>query len=487
MTKGLASLVGPAQKWLTTEGFLDKVDESGRRLEPSGPARKPGCGMEAGTSPGVSGPLLARRRRRQDALRHYEEAVARSPDPPALEKLVMLLIAERRGEEAVARLREIGAKWPDLPFIPRLLANILRGLGRSGEALDALGAAVARDGASGEDWYMLSDLKRFDPPELEAMEALSRSVLASRDRAALLFALAKAHSDQGTPDKGFEILHDANRTMRRIVPYDEPRTLRVFASTRDAFTPAFLESKAGAGNSSPRPVFILGMPRSGTTLVEQILASHPAVSGTGESGRVAEVMAVVAPPAPDWIATLSPETLCTIGEGYLFEIAPLPGERVVDKTLENVFFAGILHLALPQARFIWVRRDPVDTCLSCYARRFPRGLEYANDLAELGRYHRAYEATMRHWQNVFPPGTILDVRYEDVVSNLSTEARRLVAHCGLGWDEACLSFHRTERPVFTASASQVRRPIYRTAIGRWRPPQTVLRPLLDALGPYAAG
>jgi hypothetical protein len=159
-----------------------------------------------------------------------------------------------------------------------------------------------------------------------------------------------------------------------------------------------------------------------------------------------------------------------------------PSDCFTDKLPHNFLYAGLIHLALPQARLIHCQRDPADTCLSCFSTPFKTGLEFTYDLAKLGRYYVAYERRMAHWRSVLPAGVMLEVRYEDVVRNLEAEARRILAHCGLGWDEACLDFHKTDRPVATASAAQVRQPLYRSAVGRWQPYCEQLRPLLAALG-----
>ena len=173
-----------------------------------------------------------------------------------------------------------------------------------------------------------------------------------------------------------------------------------------------------------------------------------------------------------------------LGTRYLAEIQRLaPGaSRITDKMPMNFIYAGLIHLALPNASIIHTVRDPVDTCLSCFGTLFAEGQNYSYDLAELGRYYRHYQALMAHWHEVLPPGRILDVHYEDVVADLEGQARRLIAHCGLDWDPRCLAFHQTERPVLTASAAQVRQPIYRDAVGRWRVHQEALRPLIAELG-----
>jgi hypothetical protein len=243
-----------------------------------------------------------------------------------------------------------------------------------------------------------------------------------------------------------------------------------------------MRERAGQGDPSPVPVFILGMPRSGTTLVEQMLASHPQVHGAGELSDF--TAAVAGLDGPDGVpADIGGAELRRIGARYVARVRPLaPGAlRITDKMPANFRFAGLIHLALPNARIIHLRRDPVDTCLSCFSILFGGDQPHTYDLGELGRYYRAYQRLMEHWRAVLPLGVMLEVQYEALVGDFEPQARRIVAHCGLEWDDACLDFYKTQRPVHTASAVQVRRPVYQTSVGRWRPPEDLLRPLLDAL------
>jgi Sulfotransferase family len=275
-----------------------------------------------------------------------------------------------------------------------------------------------------------------------------------------------------------------------MVSYDEKAAVGFFDRIEAVFTPALTRDKKGLGESSSRPIFVIGMPRSGTTLVEQILASHPAVHGAGELSALDTVVQSVRGPGntptafPEFVTAADGPALRRIGLSYLAElqrIAP-DGERVTDKMPSNYYYAGLIHLALPNAKIIHCVRDPVDTCVSCYSKLFSGAQIHTYDLAELGRYYRRYERLMAHWRRVLPKGRILDVRYEDVVADLEGQARRILAYCALPWDDRCLAFHRTERPVRTASATQVRRPIYNTAVGRWRAYADDLGPLLAALG-----
>jgi hypothetical protein len=249
------------------------------------------------------------------------------------------------------------------------------------------------------------------------------------------------------------------------------------------------------------PIFVIGMPRSGTTLVEQIIASHPMVHGAGELQTLNDVILTVRGPDgnvipyPEFMPALDATALRQIGANYVAEVRKLVAalsstassgkrgrERVTDKMPSNYYFAGLIGLALPNAKIVHSVRDPVDTCISCFSKLFTAEQNHTYDLAELGRYYKRYERLMAHWHRVLPKGSILDVQYEAVVADLEKEARRIISHCGLPWDDRCLSFHETDRPVRTASATQVRQPIYKSAVGRWRVYEAQLGPLLSALG-----
>jgi hypothetical protein len=231
------------------------------------------------------------------------------------------------------------------------------------------------------------------------------------------------------------------------------------------------------------PVFVVGMPRSGSTLVEQILASHPLVFGAGELVALPGLVTGRSSPYPDFVPGLTPAALARLGRLYLERLPEVPTGclRITDKLPGNFLYLGLIHLILPNARIIHTVRDPVDTCVSCFSKLFHHDLKFSFDLGELGRYYRWYQALMAHWHRVLPPGTILDVRYEAVVEDLETEARRLIASCGLAWDERCLDFHRTVRTVRTASAVQVRQPLFRSSLERGQRYRACLAPLLREL------
>jgi hypothetical protein len=325
---------------------------------------------------------------------------------------------------------------------------------------------------------------------LAALHALENDLasLSGEQQIPLHFALGKAYADLGEHPRSFAYLLKGNALKRAGVRYDEAATLKRFERIQAAFTSELLREKAGAGDGSTAPVFVLGMPRSGTTLVEQILASHSKVFGAGELdafGRaVASIATVNGVAFPEFASTISAEGLRSLGESYVERLsrAPAAAGRIVDKMPSNFAFVGLIHLALPHARIIHTRRDPLDTCLSCFSILFTSEHAHAYDLGELGRFYRGYASLMTHWRNVLPPGVMLEVQYEDVVDDLEGQARTIIAHCGLEWEDSCLAFHATQRPVETASARQVRQPIYRSSVGRWRSYAGLLQPLRRALG-----
>jgi hypothetical protein len=253
------------------------------------------------------------------------------------------------------------------------------------------------------------------------------------------------------------------------------------------FTADLLGSKAGSRDPRPLPVFVVGMPRSGTTLVEQILASHSKVFGAGEREDLGTAIAGLATrngeAFPERVRGLSPQELRQFAANYLADIsAAAPTvERIVDKMPINFLYIGLIHLTLANARIIHVRRDPLDTCFSCFSMLFVGDQPHSYDLGELGRYYRAYEALMAHWRQVLPPGVMLEVRYEDIIDDLKGQAAAMVAHCGLSLEQSCLAFHETIRPVRTASSTQVRQPLYRHSVGRSRAYEHLLKPLCQAL------
>ncbi|MBI3223121.1 MAG: sulfotransferase [Nitrosomonadales bacterium] len=306
----------------------------------------------------------------------------------------------------------------------------------------------------------------------------------------LHFALGKCYDDSKDYERAFPHFLAGCKIKRSKLAYDPEDAAKQFAALTEIFDRATIDGLRGAGDPSELPVFVLGMPRSGTTLTEQIIASHPEVYGAGELHdllRVAHrnITGTTAPIVfPDNLRSLDQQTLTAWGAEYvagLKQRAPT-ARRITDKMPANFFAVGLIHLMLPNAKIIHVNRNPVDTCVSCYTRLFNRKQEHTYDLAELGRYYADYVRLMQHWRKVLPAGAFLDVQYEDIVADQEGQARRLIEYCGLEWNDACLDFYNTQRAVRTASLTQVRQPIYTSSVERWRHYEKFLDPLLDALG-----
>jgi hypothetical protein len=292
--------------------------------------------------------------------------------------------------------------------------------------------------------------------------AEQEAALDELDRSTLHFLLAKAYSDQNRTGDAFAQLETGNAIKRKLIAYDEVYELGRMQAIAATFSPERIAALRGSGFASPLPVFVVGMPRSGTSLVEQILASHPDVHGAGEITILPDLVGA------DFPSALATGALARLGEAYVAKVASIApaAKRIVDKFPYNFRNVGLIHLALPEARIIHVRRDPLDTCFSCFQQSFAGEVGFAYDQGELGRYYKAYETLMAHWRAVLPDGAMLEVQYEELVKDLPAMARRMVDTCGLDWDARCVEFHKTERAVATASFHQVRQPLYQSSVGR---------------------
>jgi len=438
------------------------------------------------------GNTLFRLDRPDEAVTQYERALAADPDyAEAHNSLGNTLHRAGRSQEALAHFHRALAIDPADARTHANLGALLVALGRTTEANASFEKAVDLSPRKAGHYWNLASARRFagDDRHFVAMRKLATKAgsLEPIEQIDLNFALGKAFADVGDHRRAFDHMLAGNALKRRQVDYDEAKALARLDRIRAVFTADLIREKAGRGDPSPLPIFIVGMPRSGTTLIEQILASHPAVFGAGELREMARLSAQIgaadAVVFPEAVAGLSGEALRGIGARYVEaarRLAPY-AQRVTDKMPGNFSLAGLIHLALPNARIIHACRDARDTAFSCFSLLFASGLEFTYDLGELGRYYRGYLALMAHWRAVLPRGVMLEVHYEEVVADLERQARRIIDHCGLEWDDACLSFYKTERSVLTASATQVRRPIYQSSIGRWRPHAERLQPLLREL------
>ena len=441
------------------------------------------------------GTALQALKRFDEALMSYDRAIALKLDSPeTFNNRGNVLKELNRFDDALANYDKAIALKPEYAEAFNNRAICLMELGRLAEARLAAERAIDLAPRKARYYHTLGNVSRFvaDDPYVAAMEGLAEDAesLSIDDRIELHFALAKAYEDLSELDKSFGQLLQGNALKRGQIAYDEVRTLGAINQAQATFTSEFIRMRPAVGNPSSVPVFIIGMPRSGSTLVEQILASHSEVFGGGELKHFHKTVEDVTRKlggsaiSPAVMSAMTDQDFRDIGDRYLAELRRLSpsAARITDKMTGNFTIAGLIHLALPNATILHTVRDPVDTCVSCFSRLFGEGeLSYSYDLAELGRYYRHYQGLMAHWHEVLPPGRILDVRYEEVVADLECQARRIIAHCGLAWDAGCLAFHQTLRPVRTISARQVRQPIYHSAVGRWRACTKSLEALLIEL------
>lgn len=439
---------------------------------------------------------LQRAERQAEAAAAYRRVIGLAPNHSQAHLGLGVALRLLGDPSAVAVLSRAAQLAPDDPNPLINLANALQEHGDTVQAREVAARLLADHPTHPMAWAVQTGLKTFvaGDPDLDRMEALlARLAGAGEPEVILGFALGKAWMDVGDADRAFARLSRANRLQRATWTYDVTAETRRFAAIPRGVE-KLAQLASGPGDPSETPIFVVGMPRSGTTLVEQILASHADIAAGGEltafheATRQSLAEAGLAPRdgqagrfRVDEGARLDPARL---GRAYLDRVRHLAAgkARLVDKMPDNFQNLGLIALALPKARILHVRRDPVDTCLSCWTTRFVNWKPYAYDLVELGRYYRAYDALMDHWRAILPPDRFLEVRYEDVIGDLEAQARRMIAFCGLDWDPACLSFHETRRPVLTASVNQVRRPLYSASQGRWRAYESHLGPLLAALG-----
>ncbi len=431
--------------------------------------------------------------RLQDALMHYEKAIAIDPDNiEAYARAGLTLFDLGCVPEAITQYEKALIIKPDHAKVLANLGIALRALGRAEEASRSFERAIAAEPKKAVGlYYDLAMCKRISVADLHfaAMQQLVNQIESFdvENQIGLHFALGKGYADVGDHQKAFEHFLKGNALKRReLVEHNESIFLTMVERLRSAFTSELLGSKQFVGNSSSLPVFIIGMLRSGTSLVEQILASHPKVFGAGERYELSNlVRGIVGPEGaefPEAIVGMSDEQLRALGTSYLRAIGPLApdAEHIIDKMPGNFLYTGLIHLTLPNARIIHTRRDPRDTALSCFSTLFANGQSHTYDLAEMGRHIHAYEKLMEHWRRILPEGAMIEVQYEELVGNIEREAKRIVEYCGLEWDDACLSFYKNRRQVRTASVMQVRQPIYSSSVGRWQLYEKELEPFLRA-------
>jgi tetratricopeptide (TPR) repeat protein len=430
---------------------------------------------------------LYRQHRPADALRELERVIGDDPGNMTHANLKAAALGRIGGfGEAIDLYAEILAKVPGQPKVWMSYGHVLKTVGRLDDGIAAYRRALGFVPTLGEVWWSLANLKtfRFTPPDIAAMRAaLDAPKLSTEDRFHLHFALGKAFEDARDHASAFDHYATANRLRRELLPYDAAETTRLVDRSIVRLTPSFFAACAGQGCPDPAPIFVLGMPRSGSTLVEQILSSHSEVEGTSELPDI-PVLARRLKNYPDVLDTLDADALKKLGEDYL-ERASVQRRtarlRFIDKLPNNWLHAGFIHLILPNATIIDTRRHPLGCCFSNFKQHFAKGQGFSYDLTDMGAYYADYVRFMAHIDAVLP-GRVHRVRYENMVENTEGEVRALLAACSLDYEPACLDFYKTERAVRTPSSEQVRQPIFRGGTESWKPFAAWLQPLENALG-----
>jgi len=438
-------------------------------------------------------------RRRQNFAKAREEAerlYEHDPESPVFQsRLAIESMAVGDYERGLDLFDKVLEKLPGDPANLTSKGHALKTTGAREEAIESYRAAIAAKPDHGDAWYALANLKTysFTDAELDAMkEQAARADLSFMDRVHIAFALGKAHEDRGEYAMSFAAYEEGNALKRAQTRYSADAMSEELARQREMVTRELLESRAGAGHDAPDPIFILGLPRAGSTLLEQILASHSQVDGTLELPNILALAhrlrgrRVGENRYPRVLRELSDEQLEKFGRDFIenTRIHRAGAPFFIDKMPNNFRHIGLIHLILPNAKIIDARRASMDCCFSGFKQLFAEGQEFTYGLTEVGRYYADYVALMDHWDAVLP-GKVLRVSHEDVLDDLEGQTRRMLDHLGLPFEQACLDFHRTERAVRTASSEQVRQPINRKGQGAWKPFEPWLDELKEALGELA--
>ena len=441
--------------------------------------------------------VLNRQGKAAAALPHVEQLLASEPRNPGYRNLraaVLANLGDYAGSAAV--YAGVLQEFPQQPKVWMSYGHSLKTSGRVAEAVEAYRRAIEMGPNLGEAYWSLANLKtyRFSAADVLAMRnALTRNDLTDEDRLHFEFSLGKALEDEASYEESFTHYAKGNGIRRKSHPYSADENSSFVRRSQALFTREFFAERAGCGAQAGDPIFILGLPRSGSTLLEQILASHSLVEGTMELPDIPQIARELAAGNGrgdegtffQAVAALTSAQLRTLGERYLDGTRVLRKSAApffIDKMPNNCLYVGLIHLILPNARIIDARRHPLACCFSCFKQHFARGQGFTYGLEDLGRYYRDYVELMGHFDAVLP-GRVHRISYEVMVADTEVEVRRLLAHCGLPFEEGCLKFYENERAVRTASSEQVRQPIFREAVDHWRHYERWLEPLKAALSP----
>lgn len=433
-----------------------------------------------------------------DAIAAFHKAIAASTEfvhhyPQIYINLGNALMELGRDDEAIAAYQHTIEIRPD--YVPgyNSLGNAYLQQGRKQEAIAVLQHGLALDPAFTKAYRNLAEASHYQhrDADVEKMETLyADTSLKPEDKMNLAFSLGKIYSDLKNDERAFAYYLEGNRLKRGSIEYSLEQDRQLFSAIKQVFTMEFIQRHAGTGCDDATPIFIVGMPRSGTSLVEQILASHSQVYGAGELNHLGRIVdhacADKSEKFPQGLTRMSDTELTELGPSYLARVRAhsASAQRVTDKMPHNFLYLGLIHLILPKAKIIHCQRNPIDNALSMFKTLFttgPASHAYAYDLVELGEYFRLYQDLMAHWRTLMPTA-FYDLRYEDLISDQESQTRRLLAYCDLPWEDACLEFHRTRRVVRTASLVQVRQPIHANSVEGWRRYARQMQPFIDALG-----
>jgi predicted Zn-dependent protease len=440
--------------------------------------------------------VLSKREKLSQALQQVGLLLDLEPDKPAYLVLqASILVKLGDFDRALPAYEYLLSRFPPRPMVCLAYGHTLKTVGKQRQAIEAYRQAIDLRPGFGDAWWSMANLKtfRFTDADIATMrDQLSAGDGDREDHFHLCFALAKALEDCGEYEDAFRHYHRGNSIKVVLERYDAERTTLDMQRSKNFFTAESFAARAEQGCTSPDPIFIVGLPRSGSTLLEQILASHSQVDGTKE---LIDIPAIVRrlggkrkrgeePRYPAILGELSAAQLCELGEEYMARSRVQRGDTpfFIDKMPNNFQHIGLIQLILPNAKIIDARRHPMAACFSGFTQLFATGQSFTYGQANIGHYYRDYVALMDHWDQVLP-GKVLLARYEDTVADTEAQVRRMLEHCGLPFEEACLSFHETERAVRTASSEQVRQPIYSGGLDHWRHFEPWLDELKDSLGP----
>ena len=441
--------------------------------------------------------VLHRNNKPVESLAQLDILLAAEPRSPSFRNLRAVVLA-RVGEfdEAIRLYEQLLREYPLQPKVWLSYGHALKTAGRQDDSIGAYRKSIELEPRLGEAYWSLANLKtfRFTTDDVSAMDAqLARDDLSVEDRFHFHFALGKAAEDSKQYGESFPHYAEGNRLRKQVVPYDSSAITENVRRARELFTAGFFAARAGQGCAAPDPIFVVGLPRSGSTLVEQILSSHSAIEGTMELPDVISIVKELSGRTrrsevskyPEALASLAADELRSLGERYLEQTRVqrrTGAPYFIDKLPNNWAHVGLIHLMLPNARIIDTRRHPLSCCFSNFKQHFARGQNFTYSLDDLGRYYADYVTLMAHFDAVLP-GRIHRVIYERMVDDTEQEVRRLLDYCGLPFEDACLRFYENERAVRTASSEQVRQPIFRDGVDQWRNYEPWLEPLRAALGP----